>query len=366
MTEESGPLVTQAYVVREKGAALVLEDITLPPLKSTQVELDVTHCGLCHTDIHMRDNDWGVSDYPMVPGHEGIGVVRKLGSACRTLAIGDVVGITWIRDSCLACDACLAGRENICVEGYQGTFLGPSAGCWGKDPSHEFGGCFSKVMRLEERFAIKLPEKLPPEVACPLICGGGTVFEAVVDYVQCGTRVAVASIGGLGTAAIKFAKSFGGHVTALSRSEGKREGCLMEGADEFYACLGNADKMKELAGKFDVIIDTSPANADVGPYMDMLKFNGTYCRVGIPVASNMDFKYAYIPLIFTQKKIAGSIVTGTRRMKRMLQLASDELLKYQQDPDVWKTEVVDFSKVNEVMDELVAGSKSTYRYILKW
>lgn len=254
-----------------------------------------------------------------------------------------------------------------CSEGYQGTYLGPAAGCWGKNPHNEHGGCFSKVMRLEERFAIKLPGGLPPEIACPLICGGGTVFESVVDYVQCGTRVAVASIGGLGTSAIKFCKTFGGHVTALSRTESKREKCLGVGADEFYACLGDADKMNELAGKFDVIIDTSPANADIGPYMGMLKFNGTYCRVGIPLASDMDFTYAYIPLIFTQKKIAGSIVTGTRRMKRMLQMVKDELDTYEKDPEEWHTEIVKFADINEVMDKLKDGqNKATYRYILTW
>lgn len=242
-----------------------------------------------------------------------------------------------------------------------------AAGCWGKDPSNEHGGCFSKVMRIEERFAIKIPSNLPPEVACPLICGGGTVFEAVVDYVQSGTRVGVASIGGLGTAAIRFAKLFGGHVTALSRGEAKRDKCLGSGADAYEGCLGDANAMNALAGKFDLIIDTSPANADVGPYMAMLKFNGTYCRVGIPAATDMTFKYDYIPLIFTQKKIAGSIITGTRRMNRMLQLAGDELDMFAKDKDDWRTEIVPFSEVNEVMEKLASGKNDkTYRYLFKW
>ena len=258
-------------------------------------------------------------------------------------------------------------KNDSCEEGYQGTFLGPGAGCWGKDPHHEHGGCFSKVMRVEERFAIKLPGDLPPEVACPLLCGGGTVFETIVDYVSSGTRVAVASIGGLGTAAIKLSKLYGGHVTALSRGEGKRAKCLAVGASDFYPCLGNADAMNALGGKFDLIIDTSPVNADVAPYMAMLKFNGTYCRVGIPSGSNQTFKFDYIPLIFTQKKIAGSIITGTRRMKRMLQLAVEEKETFMKDPEDWKTEVVPFDQVNEAMEKLSTGKNDkTYRYLLKW
>lgn len=359
-------LVTEAMVCEAQGKPFVLKEITLPPMKETMVECDLLYCGLCHTDIHMRDNDWGISNFPMVAGHEGIGKVRKVGSCVKTLQIGDVVGITWIRDSCASCKYCRQGRENICESGYKGTFLGTAAGPWGVAGTNEYGGCFSKVMRIEEKFAFKLPEGLPAEVACPLICGGGTVFEAVVDYVECGTRVGVASIGGLGTAAIKFAKSFGAHVTALSRGDAKKEKCLGVGADEYSGCLGNTDAMAAMAGKFDLIIDTSPINADVAGYMGMLKFNGTYCRVGIPEATNQTFQFDYIPLIFTQKKIAGSIVTGSDNMTRMLQLAKDQLDVYK-DKEEWTTEVVPFEKVNEAMDKLKDGKNgNAYRYLLKW
>uniref|UniRef100_A0A6V2BB72 Alcohol dehydrogenase-like C-terminal domain-containing protein n=2 Tax=Ditylum brightwellii TaxID=49249 RepID=A0A6V2BB72_9STRA len=278
-----------------------------------------------------------------------------------------MVGITWARNSCLTCDACLAGRENLCEAGFQGTYLGPAAGIWGKDPHHEHGGCMSKVMRIEERFAIKLPDTLPPEVACPLICGGGTVFEAVVNLVESGKSVAIASIGGLGTAAIRFARLFGGQVTALSRSDAKRGGAMKAGAHFFEACLGDTDKMANLAGKFDVIIDTNPTNPDIGPYMEMLKINGTYCKVGIPAASDMNFTYAWIPTICAQKKIAGSIITGTRRMKRMMELAGNELDVFGKDNEEWHTETVHMTEVNEVMDKLKQGKAGhTYRYILKW
>lgn len=366
MTFDKGPLVTQAMVCEAQGQPFVLKDITLPAMKETMVECDLLYCGLCHTDIHMRDNDWGISNYPMVAGHEGIAKVRNVGSCVKTLQVGDIVGITWIRDSCANCKYCLQGRENICEVGYQGTFLGPAAGPWGVQETHEYGGCFSKVMRIEEKFAFKIPEGLPMEAACPLLCGGGTVFEAVVNYVECGTRVAVASIGGLGTAAIKFAKSFGAHVTALSRGDSKREKCLGVGADEYSGCIGDPDAMAKLAGKFDLIIDTCPVNADVAPFMAMLNNNGTYCRVGIPPATDMTFSFDYIPLIFTEKKITGSIVAGSANMVRMLQLAKDEMKTYE-DSEEWTTEVMAFEQVNEAMEKLSSGKNAnTYRYLLKW
>jgi uncharacterized zinc-type alcohol dehydrogenase-like protein len=209
-------LTTQAWVCPEEGAKLVVKDIVLPPLTASQVEVDMEKCGLCHTDIHMRDNDWGVSNYPVVLGHEGIGKVRKVGDNVKKLKVGDIVGITWIRDSCGSCKYCFCGRENICLKGYQGLYLGNNAGCWGKVAFNEHGGCFSKVMRIEERFAIKVPDQLPAECACPLMCGGGTVYEPICDYVIPGqTNVGVIGIGGLGTAALKLAKLHGGLVTAF-------------------------------------------------------------------------------------------------------------------------------------------------------
>lgn len=189
----------------------------------------------------------------------------------------------------------------------------------------------------------------------------------IVNYVTNGTRVAISSIGGLGTAGIKFAKSFGGHVTALSRGEEKRSKAFAAGADEFYACLGDKSKMAELAGKFDIIIDTCSHNSDVSNFMDMLKFNGTYCRVGIPPANDSSFTYGYIPLIFTQKKIAGSVVTGTRRMKRMLQMINDEIKTYANDSDEWNAKIVKFDQINQVMDDLKNGRNvNNWRYVFAW
>jgi len=254
-----------------------------------------------------------------------------------------------------------------CEKGYQGTFLGPSAGCWGKDPHNAFGGCFAQVMRVDERFVALVPEEIPSEVVAPLMCGGGTVYEPICNYVKPAMKVAVASIGGLGTSAIKLAKAQGAHVVALSRGEAKREKCLKIGAKEFHACLGDAEKMKGLAGQFDVIIDTCPYNADIGSYLNMLKLGGTYCRVGIPSNENQSFRYDYIPLIFSQKAIAGSVVTGMWRMNQMLRIAAHDPDTFLKDPKEWNVKVAPFAQVNQVMDDLLRGKNtSNYRYVLKW
>lgn len=149
--DPDGPLDTEAYGVRAAGDRLELMTVTLPPLGATQVEVEMSHCGLCHTDLHMVANDWGVSSYPMVPGHEGVGVVSRVGQSVRTLRPGDRVGIGWIRGACGACGACLCGRDNLCEAGYQGTYLGPAAGIWGSATPSTMFGCFSRVMRIEEK-----------------------------------------------------------------------------------------------------------------------------------------------------------------------------------------------------------------------
>ncbi|KAJ8609758.1 hypothetical protein CTAYLR_009256 [Chrysophaeum taylorii] len=357
-------LETEAYVCKAKGEPLKLEKIVLPPLEANEVECDMVCCGLCHTDCHMCTNDWGISDFPMVPGHEGVGIVRAVGSAVSTHAVGDRVGIAWMRDSCQACEACLCGRENICQPGYQGTFLSKSAGVWGKKPYNLTGGCFSKVMRVAARFAFKIPEGVPDDVACPLLCGGGTVYEPLCDYCEPGTQLGVAGIGGLGTAAIKLAKLRGVTPTAISSSPHKKQAALAAGAKDFV-CFD--DDLAAWAGKFDVIIDTSPANTQpAATYLNLLKFGGTYCRVGIPAAGE-GFKYDWIPLIFTQRKVVGSIVTGSKCMHSMFNLVKDNLDFLQADnPDLQNIEKVPFSQANAAMKNLVERKNKGYRYVLVW
>ncbi len=345
---------TKAWVCPEKGAKLELQEIELEALQAHEVQVEITHCGLCHTDIHMRDNDWGVSNYPLVAGHEGIGKVVAVGDRVKTLKVGDRVGIGWIRDSCGSCGNCLAGHDNLCKTGYKGTFLGESAGMWG-EKGNEINGCFAKMINIAEKFAFKIPDSISSAEAAPLLCAGITVWEPIAEYVKPNTKVGIVALGGLGHMAVKFALAVGAEVWALSSSADKADRAKSLGAHHFVNTK-DAKEMEKIAGQLDVILDTCPAALDINPLMNSLSLGGTYCKIGIP---STEFTYGYIPLIFTQKKIAGSIVSGSLRTNEMLGLASHHGIKCE-------VEEVPFDKINEAMSTLSEGKNKTFRMVLKW
>ncbi len=157
----------KAYVCPAKGEPFELQEIELPPLLENEVELDMMYFGLCHTEISMQKNIWGVSDYPLIPGHEGIGKISHVGRfACSGINVGDIVGVGWMRGSCGVCRRCDEGCENLCEKGYNGTLLGEKAGCWGSKTAI---GCFSSKMRIDSKFVFKIPSNIPPEKAGPLV-----------------------------------------------------------------------------------------------------------------------------------------------------------------------------------------------------
>ncbi len=345
---------TQAWVCSTKGAKLELKEIELAELQPHEVRVEISHCGLCHTDIHMRDNDWGVSDYPLVAGHEGIGKIVSVGDRVKNLKVGDRVGIGWLRDSCGSCSSCLEGFDNLCKNGSQGTYLSESAGMWGKE-DHRLHGCFAKHVNVAEKFAFKIPDNIEDAKAAPLLCAGTTIWEPIAKYVKPNTKVGIVALGGLGHLAVMFALSVGAEVWALSSSEDKKERAKELGAQHFVNTR-NEEEFKKIAGQLDVIIDTCPVALDINAYMDALTIGGTYCKIGIPAE---EFTYGYIPLIFTAKRIAGSIVSGSRRTNEMLGLASHHNIRC----DV---EELPFDKINEAMDTLQEGKNKTFRMVLKW
>ena len=242
------PTTTEAWCAEKQGAKLVLKTVPLMAASPTTVDIQIMYCGLCHTDIHMVNNDWGASVFPIVPGHEGVGKVVHVGQKVRNIAVGDMVAVGWIRDSCRSCKNCQRGHDNVCLKGYQGTFLG----------SCSQQGCFAKMVRIEEDFAFKLPETIPPQSAGPLLCAGITVYNPLRMYASPNSHVGILGLGGLGHMAVKFAQAMGCHITVLSTSESKRKDSLERLGAHRFVNISNAEEMLSAASTLDLIIDCAP------------------------------------------------------------------------------------------------------------
>ncbi len=242
----------------------------LPELGPEQVDVRVTHCGICHTDVAMVDNEWGFSQYPVVPGHEIVGVVEAVGSAVDRLKVGQRVGVGALCGSCMACEYCESGRQHVCPR-VAGTVMG----------AHKGG--FASVVRVENwRFAHPLPEAIASEHAGPLLCAGTTVFTPLLRYgVRPTDRVAVVGIGGLGHLAVQYLAKWGCEVTAISSTHEKDEQAHGFGARDFIATRAT-DELSKVKARFDFILSTASADQPWDLYLQALRPGGKLCLVGIP------------------------------------------------------------------------------------
>ena len=329
-----------AYAAMDAGRKFEPWTYEPAPLESLDVEVRVTHNGLCHTDLHMRDNDWGITTYPLVAGHEVVGEVVATGDKVTGLEVGDRVGIGWIRDACRTCDHCLQGQENICREGYTGLIVGNHGG-------------FANRLRVPADFTFPIPDGLDSVSAAPLLCAGITVYTPLRTHItRPAMRVGVMGIGGLGHLALQFARAMGAEVTAISSSPSKEEQARSFGAHAFCQ-WGNDEAMAQFKGAFDIVLCTVSGDTDWDAAFSLLATNGTLVLVGIPVSS---MNIPFIPLVFGQKTIAGSIVGGRHFMQEMLEFSAIHGIRP-------KTETMPLAQVNEAMDR-VAANKARYRIVL--
>lgn len=330
----------QAYASLKPGEKLQPWEYEPAPLGSNDVEIAVTHNGLCHTDIHMRDNDWNVSKFPLVAGHEVVGNVTQIGADVTGIKIGDRLGFGWISNSCRVCDACLRGEENICRQGYKGLIVGNHGG-------------FANKLRACADFAYKIPDNLDSASAAPLLCAGITVYTPLRTYIKYpGAKVGVLGIGGLGHLAIKFAEAMGAEVTAFSTSSDKEAEAKEFGA-HYFCNWKNTEQIKEVSGTLDLLLCTVSSEIDWNKAFGLLANNGVLCLVGLPVST---LNIPLLPLVFGQKAIAGSVVGGRRFMKEMLEFAAIHQIK----PMI---ETIPISQINAAMDRVVAN-KARYRIVL--
>ena len=330
----------RAFAAQSAGQPLQPYEFTPGPLGAEQVEIAVEACGICHSDLSMIHNDWGMTTYPLVPGHEIVGRVVEAGSQVRRVKVGDRVGVGWNAGSCGACAACLGGDQNLCPS-VEGTIVGRPGG-------------FATRVRAHWTWAAPIPEALDAATAGPLFCGGITVFSPIVAFgVRPTDRVGVIGIGGLGHLALKFLRAWGCEVVAFTSSESKRDEALGLGA---HRTLNSRDaaELAAAAGSFDFILNTTNIALDWNAYVTALKPKGRLHTVGAVLEP---LGLAAFPLISGQKSVSGSPLGSPATVDVML----DFCARHGIAP---VTESFPLSRVNDALDHL-RGGKARYRVVLE-
>ena len=325
--------------VHAAGAELLPFRYEPGELKPQEVEIRISHCGVCHSDLHLISNDWGISQYPFIPGHEIIGTVAAIGNEVQTIEIAQRVGVGWQSNSCGQCEWCSQGLENLCPSS--------EATC-----VHRHGGYADRV-RVNARFVIPIPNALASQNAAPLLCGGITVYSPMRSHnVNPSSRVGIVGIGGLGHMALQFARVFGAEVTAFSSSASKEEEARALGAHHFVNTR-ESKAMRAVAGTFDFILTTINANQDWMAYIQALRPAGTLCFVGVPPAPITVHAF---PLISGIRTITGSPIGSPHRLREMIDVAARHNVKAQ-------IESFPMAKANEAIEK-VKKNKVRYRAVL--
>jgi uncharacterized zinc-type alcohol dehydrogenase-like protein len=347
------PTQTNEYPAKAYGAAAPDSgvgpmQITRRGLRHDDVLIEISHCGICHSDLHSARNDWGFTTYPIVPGHEIVGTVTAVGEGVTRHKIGDRVAIGCMVDSCLECAHCEAGYEQSCLDGgMTGTYNGKDR----RDGSLTFGGYSERIVAREE-FVLKVPEGMPMAEAAPLLCAGITSYSPLRTWkVGPGSKVAVAGLGGLGHMGVKLAAAMGAEVTVLSRSESKRADAEKLGA---HAFLNTEDKaaMKAKRGYFDMVLNTIPVRHDVTPYLHILKINGVQVLVGM-----IDMMpEIHTGVLLGRKVLTGSGIGGLAETQEMLDFCAEKGIL----PDI---EVIAMQDIQAAYDRMEA-SDIKYRFVI--
>lgn len=348
MSDSKKPIHAKAYAAKSATSPLTPYEFERRAPRPDDIVIEISHCGICHSDIHTARGEWGPSHYPCVPGHEIVGKVTAVGAKVKRFKVGDFAGVGCFVDSCGKCRNCKDGEEMLCEKGCSFTYNSTEM-----DRTTPTQGGYSSHITVREKYALKIKKGLPLERVAPLLCAGITTYSPLKRYkTKKGTKVGVVGLGGLGHMAVKLAKAMGADVTVFSTSPGKEQDARKLGAKNFVI-TSDAANFGPYTGKIDLIIDTVAADHDFSPYLGTLKKGGTHVLVGAAPKPNQLSAFA---LIFGRKQLAGSLIGGLKETQQMLDFCAQKKVF----SDV---EVIPASQINDAYERTIKGQVK-YRFVI--
>lgn len=339
---------TKAYAAQTKDTDLAPWTFERREVGPHDVQFDILFCGVCHSDLHQIKDEWGGSIFPMVPGHEIVGRVVKVGDHVKKFKVGDLAGTGCLVDSCRVCDNCKDGLEQYCTNGHSQTYNG-----YEQDHKTPTYGGYSNTIVVHEDFVLRISDKLDLASVAPLLCAGITTYSPLRYWnIGKGHKIAVVGLGGLGHMGVKFGVAFGAEVTVLSTSAKKAEDAKKLGAHHFVV-TSDPEQMKAVAGTFDFILDTVSADHDLNVYLGLLKTNGTHVCVGVPTKPA---EIAAFSIIGGRKSLAGSMIGGLPETQEMLDFCAEHNI-------VSDIELVDMKDIHTAYDRMLKGDVR-YRFVI--
>lgn len=339
---------TKAYAAHNATSPLEEWTLNRRDPKPHDVQIEILYCGVCHSDLHFARNEWGMTVFPVVPGHEIVGRVTAVGSHVKKFKAGDLAGVGCLVDSCRECENCKDGLEQYCQQGMVFTYGGME-----RDGSGPTYGGYSKSIVTHEDFVLHISDKLDLAAAAPLLCAGITTYSPLRHWkIGPGMKVGILGLGGLGHMGVKFAVSMGAEVTMLSHSHSKEKDAKRLGAHKFILTSDEA-QAKTVAGYFDFILDTVSAQHDYNFYLGMLRTNGTMVCVGVPPEPTPVHSMS---LIFGRKSLGGSLIGGLPETQEMLDYCAEHNI-------VSDIEMIKMSEINEAYERMLKGDVR-YRFVI--
>jgi uncharacterized zinc-type alcohol dehydrogenase-like protein len=340
---------TFGYAAQSAIAPLGLFNFERREPGSHDVQIEILYCGVCHSDLHIARNEWKSTTYPVVPGHEIVGRVTKVGNEVKTFQVGDLAGVGCMVDSCRTCPSCREGFEQFCDSKIIFTYNSPE-----KQTGKMTYGGYSNGIVVDENYILRVSEKLDLAAVAPLLCAGITTYSPLRHWqVKKGDKVGIVGLGGLGHMGVKFAHAFGAHTVLFTTSPDKTEDALRLGADEVVVSK-NQEEMKKHLNSFNFILNTVAAPHNLDAYTELLKRDGVMCLVGLPDRPHPSPSIGN--LIFKRRQLVGSLIGGIQETQEMLDFCADHNI-------VADIEIIPIQNINAAYERMIK-SDVKYRFVI--